>query len=200
MASANRYPGIDPRIVRCVRHHAGRIRAALPGMEIEDVEQELMLHVHRRLSRFRCGSWLAPHLRRQGRQELRRQPAAVGAVGTARFGVEVLSRYARPSCRWRRYRCRRRRRGARLRASRRLCAGRPAEPARRALAHLRSAAIGSAQLLSRTFSTTRWRMQRVEPAYRGARCTHGSAAIRKAFRPPTFSSTWPSPTLSRCFR
>ena len=52
MASANRYPGIDPRIVRCVRHHAARVRAALPGMEIEDVEQELMLHVHRRLSRF----------------------------------------------------------------------------------------------------------------------------------------------------
>lgn len=52
MASANRYPGIDPRIVRCVRHHAARVRVALPGMDVEDVEQELMLHVHRRLSRF----------------------------------------------------------------------------------------------------------------------------------------------------
>ncbi|MGZ9157143.1 MAG: RNA polymerase sigma factor, partial [Candidatus Binatia bacterium] len=52
MASANRYPGIDPQIVRCVRHHARRVRTALPGMEIEDIEQELMLHVHRRLSRF----------------------------------------------------------------------------------------------------------------------------------------------------
>jgi RNA polymerase sigma factor (sigma-70 family) len=52
MASANRYPGIDPQIVRCVRHHARRVRMALPGMEIEDIEQELMLHVHRRLSRF----------------------------------------------------------------------------------------------------------------------------------------------------
>ena len=52
MASANRYPGINPQIVRCVRHHARRVRTALPGMEIEDVEQELMLHVHRRLSRF----------------------------------------------------------------------------------------------------------------------------------------------------
>ena len=52
MGSANRYPGINPQIVRCVRHHARRVRTALPGMEIEDVEQELMLHVHRRLSRF----------------------------------------------------------------------------------------------------------------------------------------------------
>jgi RNA polymerase sigma factor (sigma-70 family) len=52
MASANRYPGINPHIVRCVRHHARRVRTALPGMEIEDVEQELMLHVHRRLPRF----------------------------------------------------------------------------------------------------------------------------------------------------
>jgi RNA polymerase sigma-70 factor, ECF subfamily len=52
MASANRYPGIDPQIVRCVRHHARRVRTALPGMEIEDIEQELMLHVHRRLLRF----------------------------------------------------------------------------------------------------------------------------------------------------
>lgn len=52
MASTNHYPGIDPRIVRCVRHHATRVRAALPGIQIEDVEQELMLHVHRRLSRF----------------------------------------------------------------------------------------------------------------------------------------------------
>ena len=52
MASTNRYHGIDPRIVRCVRHHAARAAAALPGMDVEDVEQELMLHVHRRLWRF----------------------------------------------------------------------------------------------------------------------------------------------------
>lgn len=52
MASTNRYHGIDPRIVRCVRHHAARATAALPGMEVEDVEQELMLHVHRRLWHF----------------------------------------------------------------------------------------------------------------------------------------------------
>jgi DNA-directed RNA polymerase specialized sigma24 family protein len=52
MASANRYPGIDPRIVACVRHHAGRVRGSIPGMEIEDIEQELMLHVHRHLPHF----------------------------------------------------------------------------------------------------------------------------------------------------
>lgn len=52
MASANQYRGIDPRIVACVRHHASRIRCSLPGMQVEDVEQELMLHVHRRLPQF----------------------------------------------------------------------------------------------------------------------------------------------------
>lgn len=52
MASANRYPGIDPKIVRCVRHHAERVRAADASIEIEDAEQELMLHLHRRLARF----------------------------------------------------------------------------------------------------------------------------------------------------
>lgn len=52
MASANRYPGIDPKIVRCVRHHAERVRAADASIEIEDAEQELMLHLHGRLSRF----------------------------------------------------------------------------------------------------------------------------------------------------
>ena len=52
MASANHYPGIDPKIVRCVRHHAERVRAADASIEIEDAEQELMLHLHGRLSRF----------------------------------------------------------------------------------------------------------------------------------------------------
>jgi DNA-directed RNA polymerase specialized sigma24 family protein len=49
MSSANHYPGIDPRIVASVRHHARRASGRLPGMQIEDLEQELMLHAHRRL-------------------------------------------------------------------------------------------------------------------------------------------------------
>jgi DNA-directed RNA polymerase specialized sigma24 family protein len=52
MSSANRYPGIDPRIVASVRHHARRARGRLSGMELEDLEQELMLHVHRRLGSY----------------------------------------------------------------------------------------------------------------------------------------------------
>lgn len=52
MASANHYPGIDPKIVRCVRHHAKHVRAADASIEIEDAEQELMLHLHWRLARF----------------------------------------------------------------------------------------------------------------------------------------------------
>ena len=56
MSSANRYPGIDPRIVASVRHHARRASRRLPGLELEDLEQELMLHAHRRLSSYdpRC--------------------------------------------------------------------------------------------------------------------------------------------------
>jgi DNA-directed RNA polymerase specialized sigma24 family protein len=49
MSSANRYPGIDPRIVASVRHHARRASGRLSGIELEDLEQELMLHAHRRL-------------------------------------------------------------------------------------------------------------------------------------------------------
>ena len=49
MGSANQYPGIDPRIVASVRHHARRASRRLHGMELEDLEQELMLHAHRRL-------------------------------------------------------------------------------------------------------------------------------------------------------
>jgi DNA-directed RNA polymerase specialized sigma24 family protein len=52
MASANRYPGIDPGIVACVRHHARRIAGQIPGMEVEDLEQELMLQAHRRLDAY----------------------------------------------------------------------------------------------------------------------------------------------------
>ena len=55
MSSANRYPGIDPRIVASVRHHARRANGRLPGMELEDLEQELMLHAHRRLSSYDPG-------------------------------------------------------------------------------------------------------------------------------------------------
>lgn len=52
MASRNRYPGIDPRIVACIRHHAGRVRSRIPAMEVEDIEQELMLRVHQRLPHY----------------------------------------------------------------------------------------------------------------------------------------------------
>ena len=55
MSSANHYPGIDPRIVASVRHHAWRASGKLSGMELEDLEQELMLHAHRRLSSYDPG-------------------------------------------------------------------------------------------------------------------------------------------------
>ena len=52
MSSANHYPGIDARIVASVRHHARRARGRLPGLDLEDLEQELMLHAHRRMSSY----------------------------------------------------------------------------------------------------------------------------------------------------
>ena len=52
MSSANHYPGIDARIVASVRHHARRASGRLPGLELEDLEQELMLHAHRRLNSY----------------------------------------------------------------------------------------------------------------------------------------------------
>jgi RNA polymerase sigma factor (sigma-70 family) len=52
MASKNRYPGIDPRIEVCIRHHACRVRGRIPGMDVEDIEQELMLRVHQRLPQY----------------------------------------------------------------------------------------------------------------------------------------------------
>jgi DNA-directed RNA polymerase specialized sigma24 family protein len=52
MSSTNQYPGIDARIVASVRHHARRAARRLPGLELEDLEQELMLHAHRRLTSY----------------------------------------------------------------------------------------------------------------------------------------------------
>jgi RNA polymerase sigma-70 factor (ECF subfamily) len=52
ISSANHYSGIDARIVASVRHHARRARGKLPGLELEDLEQELMLHAHRRLNSY----------------------------------------------------------------------------------------------------------------------------------------------------
>lgn len=52
MSSANRYTGIDDRVVASVRHHARRASTRLAGMDLEDVEQELMLHAHRRMNSF----------------------------------------------------------------------------------------------------------------------------------------------------
>lgn len=55
MSPANQYPGIDARIVASVRHHSRRASRTIPGMELEDLEQELMLHAHRRLSSYDPG-------------------------------------------------------------------------------------------------------------------------------------------------
>ena len=55
MDSRNRYDGLDPQAIRTVRTHARRLarRGAMPGMDTEDYEQELMLDLHRRLRRLR---------------------------------------------------------------------------------------------------------------------------------------------------
>ena len=53
MASANRYPGLDERVVAVVRYHARLTVARLPDLDVEDAEQELLLHLHRRLPAFR---------------------------------------------------------------------------------------------------------------------------------------------------
>jgi DNA-directed RNA polymerase specialized sigma24 family protein len=54
MGSRNRYHGIDPTLIQSVQAHARRLSRtnALPGKEIEDIEQELMLHVLRRSGTF----------------------------------------------------------------------------------------------------------------------------------------------------
>ncbi|MBF0154653.1 MAG: sigma-70 family RNA polymerase sigma factor [Magnetococcales bacterium] len=54
MESRNHYHGIHPYAIRTVRHHARRLSRSfgfLPS-DLEDIEQELMLDLHRRLSRF----------------------------------------------------------------------------------------------------------------------------------------------------
>ncbi|MBF0182676.1 MAG: sigma-70 family RNA polymerase sigma factor [Magnetococcales bacterium] len=54
MESRNQYPGLHPYAVRTVRHHAMRLTrsARFSPADLEDIEQELMLDLHRRLSRF----------------------------------------------------------------------------------------------------------------------------------------------------
>jgi DNA-directed RNA polymerase specialized sigma24 family protein len=54
MESRNRYDGIHPTIVKSVQTQARSLFRgnAVPTMDIEDIEQELMLHVHRRLPEF----------------------------------------------------------------------------------------------------------------------------------------------------
>ena len=50
MASTNSYPGLEPRIVALVRHHAKRAAASDHRLEQQDVEQELHLQLHARAS------------------------------------------------------------------------------------------------------------------------------------------------------
>lgn len=50
MASTNSYPGLEPRIVALVRHHAKRVAASDHRLEPQDVEQELHLQLHARAS------------------------------------------------------------------------------------------------------------------------------------------------------
>lgn len=50
----NRYGGISPRVIRNIKYQAARLArsGALPGMDKEDIEQELMLDLLRRKGRF----------------------------------------------------------------------------------------------------------------------------------------------------
>lgn len=53
MESRNRYHGIHPYAISTLRHHARRLAKSsgfLPN-DVEDIEQEMMLHVHRQLGR-----------------------------------------------------------------------------------------------------------------------------------------------------
>ncbi|MBF0309305.1 MAG: sigma-70 family RNA polymerase sigma factor [Magnetococcales bacterium] len=54
MESRNHYHGIHPYAVGTVRHHARRMARtpAFRPVDVEDLEQELMLDLHRRLVRF----------------------------------------------------------------------------------------------------------------------------------------------------
>lgn len=50
----NRYGGISPRVIRNMKYQAARLAhsGALPGMDKDDIEQELMLDLLRRKGRF----------------------------------------------------------------------------------------------------------------------------------------------------
>jgi hypothetical protein len=54
MESRNSFDGLDPRAVATVRHHASRLARSrsLPGMDLEDVEQDLALDLLHRGRRF----------------------------------------------------------------------------------------------------------------------------------------------------
>ena len=50
----NRYGGISPRVIRNIKYQAAKLArsGSLPGMDKEDIEQELMLDLLRRRDRF----------------------------------------------------------------------------------------------------------------------------------------------------
>ena len=54
MESHNSFDGLDPRAVATIRYHAGRLARSrsLPGMDLEDVEQDLALDLLHRRRRF----------------------------------------------------------------------------------------------------------------------------------------------------
>jgi hypothetical protein len=54
MQSANRYDGVHPRAVKFIRFHARQLarQRAVPGLEIEDYEQEFMADLLERSLRF----------------------------------------------------------------------------------------------------------------------------------------------------
>lgn len=54
MEPRNRYDGVSPRVIRNIRYQAARLarNGALPGMDKDDIEQELMLDLLRRKDRF----------------------------------------------------------------------------------------------------------------------------------------------------
>jgi hypothetical protein len=51
MASTNRYPGLEPRLIELVRRNARRLAALDHRLEQEEVEQELLLHLHTQTER-----------------------------------------------------------------------------------------------------------------------------------------------------
>ncbi|MEO5355100.1 MAG: hypothetical protein H7835_18085 [Magnetococcus sp. XQGC-1] len=54
MESRNRYKGIHPAIVDTVRHHAHKLASSgsFFPLDVEDIEQEMMIHLHRQLPRY----------------------------------------------------------------------------------------------------------------------------------------------------